>query len=509
MTYGPIQSEPARLLLPLLLLTPLACGLPSAGTDTDSSAGTDPSVGTDTDSSAGTDASADGSTTTGEPDHWDDVLEPVPGSRLRPLVRTAEDDTRVQVGWYDTLFETPCAFAHTPNGDLRCLPTTRGSDVWLYADAGCTEPVLQDIWIPEGATVVRESGGCFGSTFHEVGEPVAEIYYNANGPCEFFSNDAAHRVTAIPHDQFVSATVTPLHGNNRIVPLLLQAEDGAQQIFGAWDRDHGEEVVASDDASGQLRWFGRRQPRVSTFYFADASCTDRVAVAECVPDSEQPTTARETEAGYCGALLGRHELLEEVGQIYQLSDGTCQPGSLGGSSSKSWRVGAPLDDTAFAVASTIDDGGARLRHDVYTNSEGAPVLPSQGVRDQLLAEVGCRWRDPVTYSYDPSTTATFDCVPIDAAGLDNRYQDAACTQRRASRWVSEESCPGEALYAYGDGMVAAIDGPAPGGAGYWLDDMDACVPAPPDDGGGFGEYEYYEVDEGALLEVVHAVDVIE
>ncbi len=444
-----------------------------------------------------------------EPDEWDELVEPVAGSRLQPLFRTAEDGTRVQIGWHDTLFDTPCAFGPTPSAERRCLPTTSGNDVWLYADANCTEPVLQDIWIPEGATVVGERGdSCFDKTFYEVGEPVAEIYYSDNGPCQFFSNDPAHRVTMIPYEQFVSATLTPQPGESRIVPILLQADDGARQIVGAWDREHEEEVRAVVDDQ-QQRWLGFWEPRVSTYYYADANCTERVALAECVPDSEQPTTAMETEAGSCGSVLGRHQLGEEVAQVYADGGGSCEPVSF--TSTRAWRVGAPLDQAAFAESSAIDGGGERLRHDIYANPEGEPFLASGRVYDRQLGEVECRWRDPVTYSDDPSTSATFDCVPVDAASFEGRFLDSACTTRTAAYWVSEEdSCPSEVSHAYGEGMAAAISGPTSGEGGYGLDDANACVllaPSEPADGGG-GEYEYYITDD-TLIEVAHAVDEIE
>lgn len=487
----------ARTLLPLALLLPLACtqapGSEESGTDTDTSS------------------------TTGnvEPDQWDDLVEPVPGSRLRPVVRIAEDGTRAQVGWHDTMLDAPCEFGTAPDGSLRCLPTTYGDDPWLYADPDCTEPVIQDIWIPEGATVVWARGnGCFDHDYYEVGEPVAEIYYAANGPCEFFSNDPAHRVVAIPTDQFVAATVTPQDGNSRIVPLLLEADDGARAIVGAWDREREEEVMPELDAAGQLRWFGRWEPRVSTYYYADASCTERVALAECVPDSQQPRTARETEPAPCLELIGRHGLLEELGgnELYVQRDGGCErEGLSGGSVARAWRVGTPLDDAAFAEASALDDGGARLRHDVYASPEGEPFLSSTRFFDLLLAEAECLWRDESYYTAEPPT-GTLDCVPRDGATLYNRYLDSDCTERTASRFVHEGTCPPPAQYAYAAGVVAALAGPTGGPGGYMRDEAEECVAVPPDDdsGGSYeGGEEYYLVDEATAIEAAHAADVVE
>lgn len=490
-----------RSLLPLALLLPLACTqLP--GSDESSS---------DTDPTAGTSGPV-------EPDQWDDLVEPVAGSRLRPRFRVADDGTRAQVGWHDTMFDAPCEFRETSSAGLRCVPRTYGDDPWLYADPNCSEPVIQDIWIPEGATVVYAHGdSCFDSHYFEVGEPVGEIYYAANGPCEFFSNDPSHRVYAIPHDQFVGATLTPQNGNSRIVPLLLEADDGSRQIVGAWDREHEEEVEPAPDAASQLRWFGRREPRVSTYYYADASCTERVALAECVPGSEQPRTARETEPAPCLEFIGRHELLEELGGdgLYALRDGGCEPSGLSGSSSaRVWRVGTPLDDAAFAEATAQNDGGARLRHDVFASPEGEPFLSSTRFYDLLMAETACSWRDPADYLAE-APSGSFDCFPQDGAYLDDRYLDADCVEQTASRFVDEESCPPPAQfsYSYVTRMVAALTGPTGGPGSYTHDDQDDCVPVEPEgeseDGGGFGEEEYYLVDGDSMVEAAHAVDVVE
>jgi hypothetical protein len=497
MTYSRPSILRPRALLALTSMLPLACVMPPAGEE----------------SSTDTETSGDSNTTAPvEPDEWDELLEPVAGSRLRPRFRVGEDGTRAQIGWYDTLLEMPCEFREVSGAGLRCVTSTYGDDPWLYADSNCSEPVIQDIWIPEGTSVVFAYGdGCFDQRYYEIGEPVGEIYYNANGPCEFFSNDPSHRVVAIPNDQFVSATLTPQEGNSRIVPLLLEADDGARQIVGAWDREHEEEVAAAPDAADALRWFGRWEPRVSTIYYADAGCTERVALAECIPGSEQPRTARETEPAPCLELTGHHELTEEIGlALYVLrDDGTCEASGLDGYYGlRAWRVGAPLADAAYAEASVVEDGGERLRHDVHGSPEGEPFLSSMAFHDRLLGDTECMWRDPALYLAEPPT-GTLDCVPREGASLTNRYLDSDCTERTAERWVFEESCPGEALYAYGGGVVALLDGPS-GVGGYMLDDAESCVPAPPyEEPGGGGEGERYVIDGDSLREAAHATDVVE
>src|SRR5688572_1729326 len=48
-----------------------------------------------------------------DPDVWDALIDAVPGSRLRPIVRVGDDGTRAQVGWHDTMFDGSCEFRET------------------------------------------------------------------------------------------------------------------------------------------------------------------------------------------------------------------------------------------------------------------------------------------------------------------------------------------------------------------------------------------------------------
>jgi hypothetical protein len=176
-------------------------------------------------------------------------------------------------------------------------------------------------------------------------------------------------------------------------------------------------------------------------------------------------------------------------------------------------VGAPLDDAAFATASVLDDGGARLRHDVYASPEGEPFLSSTRFFDLSMAETECEWRDPSFYAAEPPT-GTLDCVPRDGAMLGSRYLDAGCTQRTASRFVFDDACPPPAQFAYAAGIVAALSGPIAGPGGYMLDDQDDCVELPPsDEGGSDGGYEggeeHYLVADSSEVEAAHAADVVE
>ncbi|MEM7157636.1 MAG: hypothetical protein AAF799_32650 [Myxococcota bacterium] len=458
---------------------------------------------------AGADESSSGEVF--EPDDWGDLLEPVAGSRLRPVFRVADDGTRIPNGWHDTLLDTRCEFRYTDDAGLRCLTDTYGAtEIWHYADPDCTEPAMQTGAIPDGASVVRVRGNsCFDQTYYQLLEPVEAIYYTANGPCEFFSNDEAVRVALVSNTDFVGATVTPLEGNDRVVPMLLVADDGAQQIFGAWDTVHEEEVRPSADASGQRRWFSRHQPRLSELYFTDSTCSEPVALAQCVHPSEVVGTAREEEGGtdFCQDVVGRHEVVEEIETVYRMSDSGCVEASLSGSI-RTWTVGAPLDDEAFAIAPVENEGGTRLRHEIYAGPSGGRLMASGRTFDTLLDDMACDWRDSISPE-DPEAEV-FDCAPINPAHLRNRYLDASCTEQVARHYVFEESCESTPLYAWAAGVVATIASSIASEGGYELDEEEDCVEVEPLPGGGSGgEEDFYVIDDEAVFDAVQATDIVE
>ena len=491
--FGPVACT--RVCACFAAVLGLGCPAAESGGSTDGDDATDTEVG-DTD--------------TGGVDDWSELLVPVPGSRLRPVVRIADDGTRAHVRWHDTMLGTDCEFRQASDGALRCLPLTATSEPWRYADANCTQPAASPVDLDPDATVVYVREGCFDEVYWEVGaEVTTEIYYDANGPCEVFSNDPGfRRLTPFPVAEFVGASVMPADGESRIVPLVLQADDGARQIVGAWDRVHAQEVEAIADASGTVRWFGRWEPRVSTIYFADPSCILPVAIRECVPPTAQPASAHESAPGACSEATARHQLSGEINAIYQRNDdGTCEPTSLSGASFRIWRVGDALDDGDFAEAPAIEDSGSRLRHDVYANPEGDPVLPSARFVDLLLSELECDWLE------NPDVPGDLLCEPSGSARISSFFRDAACTERTASRFSFDASCAGgPPVYAFIIGMIAEIVETIASPGEYYVDAAGDCVaeePGETEGGWDTEEPEYYLVGDPLDIDIAHAMDVVE
>jgi hypothetical protein len=456
-----------------------------------------------------TEGMTESATDTGEPDDWSELLAPLPGSRLRPLVRVADDGTQAHIGWYDTILSTECAFRQADDGVLRCLPPRGMLEPWRYADPDCTQPAAHPADFDEGATVTFVRDGCFDERYYEIGEVVTtELYYNQNGPCEVFSHDSGfRRLTTFAVAGFVAATITPAEGNSRIVPLVLEADDGTRAIAGAWDREHEEEVTPRPDTLDMMRWFGRWQPRVSTLYFADAACTEPVAIAECVPPATHPGTASESEPGQCGALYGRRAVTEETQAIYyRAPDSTeCEPSGLS-AAARTWRVGDALADDDFAAAPATNDGASRMGHDMHANPEGSPLLPSTSIYDMVLSGLVCDWIE------NPDVAGDLLCKPFGSAYLNNNYLDAECTQRTATRYPY--GCyDGPPAYAFIVGLVVEVIDTIASPGNYAENGDGECVEDEwGDSDGGWWDSDgpsYFRVGDAVDVDIAHAMDVVD
>jgi Collagen triple helix repeat (20 copies) len=68
-----------------------------------------------------------------------EATDRISGSRLRTVIRIAEDGSRDGTSWYDTLLDARCSFDNAADGVLRCIPGNTGS-IWIgiYGDPACT-----------------------------------------------------------------------------------------------------------------------------------------------------------------------------------------------------------------------------------------------------------------------------------------------------------------------------------------------------------------------------------
>ncbi|MCY1057529.1 hypothetical protein [Nannocystis sp. SCPEA4] len=459
-----------------------------------------------------TDSTSDSPTETGEPglpDDWDSELETKPGTRLRPILRVADDGSKYLVAWQDTLLDVRCAFRSGADGVQRCYPEAQGE--LEFGDASCTLPIVRDQnWsqTPSKILEVRNDNDlCNPGTFFRLGEPfTGTVHFGISGECQEIGQDPGYfLVTEVAPAEFVTATITPATGTSRIVPLILDADDGSRAIVGAWDREHAEHVAAGAGAE-DLRWFGRYEP-ISVRLFGDAACSEPIGASACLPADETPGTARRFEWQGCEQkVLDRRRVVAQIDpqQVFRPSGDQC--GSLDPQLFQElWSLSDVLTDDDFGLVTVHQVDGARLGHILHGNPEGEPFLASAEFFDPEL-DATCRFR--------PSGDQLV-CVPVDAAGAVNSYLDAACTQQIAYATV-DDNClepPPQPAWAVGpssDGSVQLLPvlAPTPNWGGFRLDENDTCVEdfeGPP----GGSELVMFTVGEPLPAGAVAATDVVQ
>ncbi len=69
----------------------------------------------------------------------------VSGSRLKAYYVNGEDGSKASMvdRWYDSERFEDCSFRTMYDGSLRCIPVDKITEANVYADAGCTKPVLK------------------------------------------------------------------------------------------------------------------------------------------------------------------------------------------------------------------------------------------------------------------------------------------------------------------------------------------------------------------------------
>ena len=422
-----------------LLLTTLAGCKPFGDlgevTDTVTTTATSDTAASESGSGSG-ETSATGVGPPGPPDEWDEELAPTAGSRLRPIFRVADDGASFHVAWYDTQLDITCTFLPTGDGVHRCYPVDQAS-MSDFADPDCTVPLVRldsDV-VGTPKLVQVEVPTCELAELYEVTPYDGVHWTSAGGDCiEIGADPGFFTVTALAPSAFVAATVSPALGNSRIVPQILDAEDGSRAITSAWDRSFAQEVEAQP-GDADLRWFGRAEP-ISVNLFGDAGCTDPIAAgSSCAPPGLAPATAQRLAGGCNLPLIERRRVVGAFngGAAFRPFNDVCQdiPAS---EFEPLWALeDDALTDQDFGLVTVAEVAAPRLTHLLHGNPEGEPFLASGEFRDAELDDV-CRFERIGEGLY---------CLPPRWVSADNNYLDAACTQQVA--WQSFFDCPPDEL----------------------------------------------------------------
>ena len=159
--------------------------------------------------------------------------------RLGYVVQTGDDGSEMKTGLYDSVRGEDCTWVPFGADQARCLPDheTTGR---LYADAACTQPVVETQGPPP--RVILAGGAACGSapSVYAVGDPVTTLYFLDDlNQCGSAMTNPAFTIFSIgaeiPADAFASATRAPFAVSPRIQMAHWLGPDGVTTQIGLWD----------------------------------------------------------------------------------------------------------------------------------------------------------------------------------------------------------------------------------------------------------------------------------
>jgi len=213
------------------------------------------------------------------------------GTRLRPIgwaPAATGDGPSITVGLADTTLSFDCLWHIATDGKLRCLPGAYQGAI-AYADSQCSKTVL--VTTASRCNPAADAAA-YGALFNfntcpasrsvwRRGEAIVGALYvrDAANACVVASapraDQKAWAIDPVEAASLVAATATAV-GSGPIVPVMLEAEDGARQFFG-W-RSEGAKVDCNVGiaADGQAHCLPTPIAVVGT-YWTDAACTQPAA----------------------------------------------------------------------------------------------------------------------------------------------------------------------------------------------------------------------------------------
>jgi len=183
------------------------------------------------------------------------------------------------------------ASAAIASGPFNAASVRSNATTLRYGDVGCTRPVLLTSTTacdPLNHVFVRAADGCPSPQLaYRRGKKLEQTTTygrNAMGVCTpqqiFLSpTDGIFELEEIPLTTFVGAAVKPGMGD-RIVPELLEAEDGSQAVLGWRDSMRAHSCLPRPAADGMFRCLPTEGGTSIASLFSDDACTTPVALGE-------------------------------------------------------------------------------------------------------------------------------------------------------------------------------------------------------------------------------------
>jgi hypothetical protein len=301
------------------------------------------------------------------------------GSRLVPIVASAEGSVDYLLAWYDLELQTKCTFMPSSDGTLRCLPPTH-ADV-RFADERCTAAF---------------SGSPTGACFDLSPEPAERQYfanatscgtemYRAASTVETASEGLAHylrdetcardikstRVQGLPLEQvaaasFVAAQLVPGDAERSpgMKPWVLRAADGAWEIRGFFDNERGVPCTLPDTWGVSDRCWPAPLAQLDPF---EPGCGE---LAYPSPACGEALAALYTQTYVEGEACSSTRL-----QVYEARSLDCASLAAGSTETRQgYELGPEIDPEPLPKIERLYAGTGRLQV-VFQGHAGVPYFP--------------------------------------------------------------------------------------------------------------------------------------
>jgi hypothetical protein len=432
-------------------------GLGAGGGASGSSAGTGGGSGTGSAGNAGTTAGGASGAAGGVNASCPGSTNHTPGTRIRGRFIVTSDGDRAWNGWHDTELDEECSFHRLADGTTRCIPSNWSNSVTFYTDAACTTPAYtageSAACTPMSYVMLYRAGDCTtpsGYEFFELGDevtPAAVYALGDDGACTLTTAPDAPLYLPgplVPSERFVAAEAFTAEGSTRVRAVGYLAADGTRQITG-W-RDTGLDgascfIRRSDD--GTLRCI----PSGASLgaYYADASCTERLASFPSSCGAEPARYATRSANPYCPA---DGDVVAERGEAFagavfnRAGEGVCEPAVIPPEEPMSRATPIPASTFAEIGAHTDESDDTRLKPHYYDAADGGCWFWK--FWDSEL-DVSC--------GFDVAEDGVYRCLPGDMGSFADVFTDDACTT--PARVLSLDTCENPVVPEYALDVVSS------------------------------------------------------
>jgi hypothetical protein len=316
-----------------------------------------------------------------------DIVAATAGTRLRPIgwaPALASDGPTITVGLTDTTLNFDCLWQVATDGKIRCLPGAYQGAI-AYADSQCSQTVL--VTTASRCNPAADAGA-YGTLFNfntcpasrsvwRRGEAIVGSLYvrDAANACVVATppraDQKAWAIDPVEAASLVAATATAVD-SGPIVPVMLEAEDGARQFFGWRSEATKADCNVGIAADGKARCLPTPIAIVGTFW-TDATCTQpaaRTQKSTCTGEGEYVANAANAVCPSATSIF--HAGAKQQNAYQRDATNTCSAAAL--STSDIYPLGAELLP-GMMDAATIGmlPGNQRLRPMTHSTAAGTVV----------------------------------------------------------------------------------------------------------------------------------------